>query len=162
MSSTHSSRLRPAIEIVVIAAIFFAVRELAGSLPYPSQIAEVVCLVVISVLLNMRGTGWRDLGFRLPGNWLKAIGLTILCVVTIGLVFNFVIQPLFPQGANEINDGKAISFTARRSARTERAERTATAPAMEPAKRTASCARNDLTPRPPPPGGDIPRPERCG
>ena len=111
MSIMSNEKLRPLIEIGIVALFFFAIRELLGSVPYRSQIAEVVCLILITILLRRRGSGWRELGFRLPDNWLKAIGYTILCVVTIGLVFNFIIQPLFPEGANQINAGKEISFS---------------------------------------------------
>jgi len=72
--------------------------------------AEVICLVVITFLFYRRNASWKNVGLKIPDNWLKAIGLTVLCVITIGLTFNFIIQPLFPHGANEIDGGNPISF----------------------------------------------------
>jgi len=110
MNIMNNEKLRPFIEIGLVAGVFFVVRELFGSVIYRSQIAEVFCLFLITFLLKRRNSSWRELGFRLPDRWLKAIGYTILCVVTIGLVFNFIVQPMFPQGANDINAGTGISF----------------------------------------------------
>lgn len=111
MNILKNEKLGPVIEIGLVALVFFAIRELLVSVPYRSQIAEVCSLIVITILLRRRNSSWRELGFRWPDHWLKAIGYTILCVVTIGLVFNFIVQPLFPQGANDINAGTQISFS---------------------------------------------------
>jgi len=111
MNILASSRFRLLVEILVVAAVFLLVRELLGAFKYRAQVAEVTCLVLITFMLRSRGSGWRDLGLRRPDHWGKAIGLFALCVLTIGLVFNFVIAPLFPHGANDINAGAAISFS---------------------------------------------------
>lgn len=110
MIDLSGSRFRLAIEIILIAGVFLLVRELAGTFKYASQVAEVICLVLITFMLRSRGSGWRDLGLRRPEHWGRAILCFVTCVVTIGLVFNFVIAPLFPHGANDINAGQAISF----------------------------------------------------
>ena len=97
------------LEIALVALVFLLVKWLAKSISYSAQIAEVTVLVLITYLLKRRNKGWKDLGFRRPDNWLKAAVSFVLCVVSIALIFNFVIQPLFPHGANEINNGRTIS-----------------------------------------------------
>lgn len=110
MINFQKSKHSPLIEIALVAVVFFVSREVLGSVMYGSQIAEILSLILITYLLKARSSSWRELGLRLPNHWPKAILYFVLCVVTIGLVFNFIIQPLFPHGANEINSGDAISF----------------------------------------------------
>lgn len=102
-------KVRLIVEVVLIALIFFTIRRFLG-IKYAAQIAEVICLIVITYLLKVREISWGDLGLRAPGNWLLAVVYFILCVASIALIFNFVIQPLFPHGANEINHGEPVSF----------------------------------------------------
>lgn len=109
MNTVTVQRNRLAVEVLMIAVVFLVIRELLDHFKYASQVAEVVCLVLITVMLRSSGTRWRDLGLRRPEHWGKALLLFVACVATIGLVFNFVIAPLFPHGANDINDGVAIS-----------------------------------------------------
>lgn len=110
MVEIKNERTKLLIEIVLAASVFLLLRWLLSSIKYSSQIAEVVSLVLITYLFIKRKTSWRDVGLTLPKNWLKAIGYTILCIITIGLTFNFIIQPLFPHGANDINKGNLITF----------------------------------------------------
>lgn len=99
------------LEILAIAGIFLF-NELVGfGIRYSSQVALVISLILITFFLKKRHLTWADLGLRFPQNWLKAILLFILCVATIGLTFNFVIQPLFPSGANDINQGFTLTLS---------------------------------------------------
>lgn len=107
---TKNRKVQLVKEIALIAFLFFSIRTLFGSIKYSSQIAEVISLIVITYLLKRRDTNWRNLGFSKPKNWLLALLYFIICVISIGVIFNFIIQPLFPQGANEINHGASISF----------------------------------------------------
>jgi membrane protease YdiL (CAAX protease family) len=109
LNTVTTQRYRLAAEVIVIAAVFLVIRELLDGFKYASQVAEVACLVLITFMLRSRGSGWRAVGLRRPDHWGKALLLFVACVITIGVVFNFVIAPLFPQGANDINDGVAIS-----------------------------------------------------
>ncbi len=96
---------------ILIVALVFAINELFFTyIKYSSQVAEVICLVLITWFFSKRGIGWKDVGLKRPANWWKAIGYFIACVVTIGVIFNFVIQPLFPHGANQIGDGSPLSL----------------------------------------------------
>ncbi len=105
-----NERIKLIVEIILVAGVFLLLRWLLSSIKYSSQIAEVISLVLITYLFIKRKTNWREVGFTPPKNWLKAIGYTILCIISIGLIFNFIIQPLFPHGANDINEGLPISF----------------------------------------------------
>lgn len=105
-----NEKIKLLIEIILVASIFLLVRWLLSSIKYSSQIAEVICLVLITYLFAKRKTRWSDVGLARPKNWLKAMGYTLVCIATIGLVFNFIIQPLFPHGANDINNGDQLSF----------------------------------------------------
>ena len=97
-------------EILSVASIFVLNRLFFTGVKYSSQVAEIICLVLITYFLTKRNTGWKDLGFRLPERWPAAVAYFFLCVLSIALVFNFVIQPLFPHGVNEINGESAITF----------------------------------------------------
>ena len=110
MSPTVNRKTQATIEIILVAILFLASRTILGGIKYASQIAEVISLITITFLLIRRGSNWKSLGFQMPTKWLLAFGYFILCVISIALIFNFVIQPLFPHGANEINHGEAISF----------------------------------------------------
>jgi len=81
-----------------------------SEIKYSSQIAEIICLILITYFLMKRNTSWKDLGLRIPKKWPLAFLYFVFCVISIALIFNFVIQPLFPHGANEINGGRAITF----------------------------------------------------
>lgn len=96
-------------ELLIVGVLFLLVRELLASFKYASQVAELVALTIITFQLRSSDSSWKDLGLRKPQNWFKAIGLFVLCVATIGLTFNFIIAPLFPDGANDINGGQVIS-----------------------------------------------------
>ena len=106
------AKKRSLIELIIVATLFLTVREIFKNLEikYSSQIALAVSLLVITFILNKNAITWRDLGFRRPDHLGKAILLTVLCIVTIGVTFNFIVAPLFPEGANEINGGGTISF----------------------------------------------------
>ena len=99
------------IELILIAIVFFLVKSTTAGIKYSAQIAEITCLVLITYLLYRRKSSWKELGLRKPKNWLKAILLTVLCVATIAIVFNFIVQPLFPEGVHNINQGKPISIS---------------------------------------------------
>ncbi len=98
------------LEIFAVGFVFLLTRELLESVKYSAQIALIISLILITVLLKKRKTSWKDLGFRKPDNWVMAILYFVLCVASIGLIFNFVIQPLFPSGVHDINQGQPISF----------------------------------------------------
>ena len=111
MEGVKNEKIKLLLEVLLVATVFMTMRWMFSSVKYSSQIAEVVTLVVITYLFINRNISWRDVGFTFPKNWIKSIGYTILCIAAIGLIFNFVIQPLFPHGANEINgDNSVISF----------------------------------------------------
>jgi CAAX protease family protein len=97
------------IELLLVAVIFYLINHLFGTIKYSGQIAEIISLVLISYFLYKRKSSWKDLGFKIPKKWPMAILHAILCIASIALVFNFIIQPLFPHGANDINQGIAIS-----------------------------------------------------
>lgn len=97
------------IELIVIGIVFFIVKSTITGIKYSAQIAEIICLVLITYFLYRRKSSWKELGLRKPKNWLKAILLAVLCVATIAIVFNFLVQPLFPEGVHDINQGKPIS-----------------------------------------------------
>lgn len=99
------------IEILVIAFLFTINKLFFSAIQYSSQITLVISLALITYFLRRRKSSWKELGFCFPEKWWKALLYFILCVATIAIVFNFVIQPLFPHGANEINQGQTISFS---------------------------------------------------
>ncbi|MEQ8301857.1 MAG: CPBP family intramembrane glutamic endopeptidase [Cyclobacteriaceae bacterium] len=108
IEGAKSEKVKLLLEVLLVATVFMTLRWIFSSIKYSSQIAEVISLVLITYLFVKRKTSWREVGFTLPTNWIKSIGLTILCIVSIGVIFNFVIQPLFPHGANEINEGHSV------------------------------------------------------
>jgi CAAX protease family protein len=110
MKIVKSQKIKLFLEILLVASVFLLIRGTMGTIKYSGQIAEVISLVLITYFLQRRNTSWKDLGFQLPKKKLIAILYFILCVVTIALVFNFIIQPLFPHGANDINQGDPISL----------------------------------------------------
>lgn len=93
----------------MVSLIFLGVRSLL-EIKYASQVALVLCLVVITLLMKYRNISWKNLGFKKPESLMRALVFTVLCVISIGVIFNFVIQPLFPHGANDINSGQPISL----------------------------------------------------
>lgn len=109
MNISSSPRARLALEVIIIAVVFLFIRDFLQGMKYAAQVAEVICLLLITFMLSSRGSGWRALGLRRPDHWGRAVLLFVACFVTIGVVFNFIIAPLFPHGANDINDGVAIS-----------------------------------------------------
>lgn len=98
------------LEIIAVALIFLINKWFFNGIKYSSQVAEIISLILITFFLARRNTSWMDLGLRKPKKWLPALLYFVLCFISIGLIFNFVIQPLFPHGANEINGGNEISF----------------------------------------------------
>lgn len=109
LSKIKNEKVLLMLELFLVATIFLILKKFLG-IKYAAQVALVISLVVITYLLKTRGVGWRELGLRAPKNWLLAVLYFVLCVATIGLTFNFIIQPLFPHGANDINQGASISF----------------------------------------------------
>ncbi len=97
------------LELLIVGVIFTINELFFAGVRYSSQVALVCSLILISYSLHRRNSSWSAMGFRWPANWLKAIVSIVLCVMTIGVVFNFVIQPLFPSGANSISQGGSIS-----------------------------------------------------
>ncbi|MGK2925870.1 MAG: lysostaphin resistance A-like protein [Lysobacterales bacterium] len=104
-----NKKARLGLELIIVSLIFMGFRALF-EFKYASQVGLVLCLIVITVLMKYRNISWKDLGLRRPKPLWKAIVLTVLCVISIGVIFNFVIQPLFPHGAHDINQGQAISL----------------------------------------------------
>ncbi|MDH4058689.1 MAG: CPBP family intramembrane metalloprotease [Cyclobacteriaceae bacterium] len=98
------------IELIGIALLFTINKFFFSAVQYSSQVTLVISLVLITFFLRRRKSSWKILGLKTPEKWWKAIIYFILCVATIAVVFNFVIQPLFPHGANEISQGRTISF----------------------------------------------------
>ena len=96
-------------EILIVAFIFLINELFLSSIRYSSQMVEVFCLLLITYFFRKRGISWKDVGFKRPQNWWHAIAYFLLCVLSIGLIFNFIIQPLFPHGANSIGSSKSLN-----------------------------------------------------
>ena len=109
ISSKSVSPGRLISELLAAGTVFFGFRFLVD-FKYDSQVAVLLTLIAITFLIRQRGVAWRDLGLTWPERPWRALLLFLLCVVSIGLVFNFVIAPLFPQGANDINNGQVLSL----------------------------------------------------
>lgn len=98
------------VELFIVGLIFILNELFFTGVRYSSQVALVSSLLVITYSLRKRNSSWSSMGFCWPANWTRAIASIVLCVVTIGLVFNFIIQPLFPHGANSISKGTETSL----------------------------------------------------
>ncbi|MEN2282152.1 type II CAAX endopeptidase family protein [Algoriphagus sp. SE2] len=98
------------LEIIAIASVFIVNELFFSTIKYSSQMAEVISLILITYFFSKRGSSWKDAGFQKPKSWWKAVVYFILCVATIGLTFNFIIQPLFPTGANGISHEEPLSL----------------------------------------------------
>ena len=110
MKALQNKKVVLLLEILLVASIFMSFRLYDIGIRYSSQIAELISLILITYFLKRRNSSWKELGIRMPEKWPMAILYFILCVITIAVTFNFIIQPLFPHGANEINHGSALSF----------------------------------------------------
>lgn len=112
MDGPTNNKSKVLFEILVVALIFMGIRTVAKFLDikYASQIALVVALTIITVFLKKKNSSWKDLGFRKPDSWRLSLLYIVLCVASIGIIFNYVIAPLFPEGVNDINRGEAISY----------------------------------------------------
>ncbi|HVU83567.1 MAG TPA: CPBP family glutamic-type intramembrane protease, partial [Puia sp.] len=111
MDDSHARKATLILEILAVASIFFLLKALFARVNYSSQIAEIGSLVVITYLYRRRHITWRDVGLCAPKYRMQAVLYLILCVLSIALVFNFVIQPLFPEGANVISGGQPVTFS---------------------------------------------------
>lgn len=109
LAGVKNQKVRLLLEIVLVAVIFLSIRRFLG-IKYAAQIAELISLVAITYFIKARGVSWYELGLRPPSKWLLAVLYFVLCVASIALLFNFVIQPLFPHGANDINHGEPVSL----------------------------------------------------
>ena len=54
------------------------------------NLAYVLCIVVASVMLKLRGTGWREIGLARPKSWPRTVLLSIGALVGAILVMNVV------------------------------------------------------------------------
>jgi len=59
-----------------------ALGNIVGTLAY------VLCIVVASVMLKLRGTGWREIGLARPKSWLRTVLLGIAALVAAIVVMN--------------------------------------------------------------------------
>lgn len=70
-------------EIALVVATFSLVRLIPG-LEYPGPVALIASTIVITILLRLRGEGWKSLGLRGPksfGDVLKGAGMVVLVFV---------------------------------------------------------------------------------
>ena len=87
--SLRASKSLVAVELAIVAAIFVADRY---HLIFFSKTPYLLALGWIS--LRLRGVTWRDVGLRLPPNWMWLVGGGVAAGVAMELLELFVTQPL--------------------------------------------------------------------
>lgn len=70
-------------DLLLVVATLVAVKQslLPVTQLYAGPASTFSAMIVATILLRRRGSGWGDLGFRWPGSWTRTIGLSLLTMV---------------------------------------------------------------------------------
>ena len=70
-------------DLTIVVAVMVGVKQslLPVSQLYAGPVSTLSAMIVATLLLWRRGSGWKDLGFRWPESWLRTAGLTVLTMV---------------------------------------------------------------------------------
>ena len=70
-------------DLTIVVAVMVGVKQslLPVSQLYAGPVSPLSAMIVATLLLWRRGSGWKDLGFRWPESWLRTAGLTVLTMV---------------------------------------------------------------------------------
>lgn len=70
------------LDLAIVVFILVAVKQalLPVTLLYAGPVSTLSAMIVATILLRRRGTGWGDLGLRWPQSWLRTMGLTVLAI----------------------------------------------------------------------------------
>ncbi|MEP4052985.1 MAG: CPBP family intramembrane glutamic endopeptidase [Litorimonas sp.] len=70
-------------DLVLVVAVLVIVKQslLPFTQLYAGPVSTLSAMILATVLLKRRGSGWGALGFRWPESWIKTAGLTILSMV---------------------------------------------------------------------------------
>lgn len=93
------ARVSALIELAIIIAVFFAVREFARSynLIGSGSMGILAAVLVGTLLMKRRGRTWHELGLRLPKSplgWLASLALTALAMALVFLGIQTLVVPI--------------------------------------------------------------------
>lgn len=91
------------IDAIIIILVLVAVKQffLQYTIKYAGPISTFTAMAVATWRLKLRGMTWRDLGFRVPDNWQRTLGLSILvfaAIIASGAVGNVIAELFFEKG----------------------------------------------------------------
>jgi len=71
------------IDLASVVAVLVIVKQslLPFTQLYAGPVSTFSAMILATVLLKRRGSGWSALGFRWPNSWLNTVGLTVLSMV---------------------------------------------------------------------------------
>jgi len=81
-------------DLIIVIVVLVVVKQslLPVSQLYAGPVSTLCAMIASTILLHLRGSSWKALGFKWPKSWLKTLGLTlftmfvfILCTQFIGL-----------------------------------------------------------------------------
>ncbi|MEM7329638.1 MAG: type II CAAX endopeptidase family protein [Pseudomonadota bacterium] len=87
---THSDKMKDQrlnwtsfIDLAAVIAVLVIVKQslLPFTQLYAGPVSTLSAMILATVLLKRRGSGWGALGFRWPKNWPNTVGLTVLSMV---------------------------------------------------------------------------------
>lgn len=87
---THSDKMKDRrlnwtsfIDLAAVIAVLVIVKQslLPFTQLYAGPVSTLSAMILATVLLKRRGSGWGALGFRWPKNWPNTVGLTVLSMV---------------------------------------------------------------------------------
>ena len=71
------------VDLAAVVAVLVIVKQslLPFTQLYAGPVSTLSAMILATVLLKRRGSGWGALGFRWPKNWPNTVGLTVLSMV---------------------------------------------------------------------------------
>ena len=94
-----SFNLKIVAEIAIVFAVMLSIKEIADNMAITGagSIAMWCGIVVATIFLKRRGTGWRSLGLMMPTGvreWGVTLGLALLTVVSVIVFMAFILAPV--------------------------------------------------------------------